>query len=65
VCNQPQHPFLADIDWDNLISTKAPIIPDLKSDTDTQYFPDVEPDDTEAQRPNTITQQAFVGYACV
>ena len=39
-----KHPFFKGIDWDHLRSAKAPIIPELKSDIDTQHF-DEFPDD--------------------
>ncbi|KAM4043833.1 microtubule-associated serine/threonine-protein kinase 4-like [Anomaloglossus baeobatrachus] len=32
------HPFLQDLDFDNLLSQKPVFVPDLKSDLDTRYF---------------------------
>ncbi|KAM4049684.1 microtubule-associated serine/threonine-protein kinase 3-like isoform 2-T2 [Anomaloglossus baeobatrachus] len=32
------HPFLSDLDFDNLLSQKPLFIPDLKSEEDTRYF---------------------------
>lgn len=34
-----RHPFFRGIDWVNLRNTRAPFIPQLKSITDTSYFP--------------------------
>ncbi|TPX38876.1 hypothetical protein SeLEV6574_g07549 [Synchytrium endobioticum] len=36
------HPFFKGIDWQNLRRTRAPFIPELKSITDTSYFPTEE-----------------------
>ena len=33
-----KHPFFKDVDWENIRSTKAPFVPELKSETDTHYF---------------------------
>ena len=36
------HPFFKGVDWDNIRNTKAPFIPNLKSDYDTSYFETIE-----------------------
>lgn len=68
------HPFFQGIDWDNIRSTRPPFIPQLKSITDTAYFPvdelaDVpnEPDIGMLDIPEMNGQLmdrdlAFVGY---
>ncbi|KAJ3293854.1 Serine/threonine-protein kinase [Borealophlyctis nickersoniae] len=33
------HPFFRGVDWENLRRTRAPFVPQLKSITDTSYFP--------------------------
>ncbi|KAI9173244.1 hypothetical protein H9P43_007375 [Blastocladiella emersonii ATCC 22665] len=33
------HPFLRSVDWDRLRSSRPPYVPELKSITDTSYFP--------------------------
>jgi serine/threonine kinase 38 len=32
------HPFFAGVDWDNLVESEAPWVPDLRSETDTSNF---------------------------
>ena len=32
------HPFFKGLDWDNILNSKAPFIPELKNDYDTHYF---------------------------
>jgi len=34
-----QHPFFYGVEWDNIRHIEAPFIPDLRSITDTSYFP--------------------------
>lgn len=65
------HPFFKGVDWDNIRKMESPFRPELKSMTDTSYFPtedladipDIENMDLEDG--NTIGIQkdlAFVGY---
>lgn len=64
-----QHPFFAGMDWQGLLESKAPIIPKVENEIDTQNFDDFEQtNDSEDQlsalpaslnaKPNT----EFVGY---
>ena len=59
------HPFFKGLDWDNIRSTKAPFIPDIKNDYDTKYFEhfDVEepfyPPQKKIKRRKDIE---FLGY---
>ena len=32
------HPFFRGLDWDNILNSKAPFIPELKNEYDTHYF---------------------------
>ena len=36
------HPFFRGVDWENIRSTKAPFIPELKNDYDSSYFETLE-----------------------
>ena len=64
------HPFFKGIDWDRLRLMKAPFIPELRSITDTSYFPldDLKAVPLELFKEfdyRTISTQkdlAFVGY---
>jgi serine/threonine kinase 38 len=67
------HPFFKDTDWENLRTVKAPIVPTVKDDVDTQNFDkfshdDAAPDTTPApdatggaHKPGE-NSDAFVGY---
>ncbi|GBB97232.1 hypothetical protein RclHR1_29440002 [Rhizophagus clarus] len=68
------HPFFAGVDWDTIRSIEAPFVPNLKSITDTSYFPTDDLDKIPEQ-PQTIERNnsnatgeynqkdlAFVGY---
>lgn len=72
------HPFFRGIDWENIRNQPAPFQPDLKSITDTKYFPSdikMEIDATEAPTKhvtlitgrdasmNRKKDLAFVGYS--
>lgn len=68
-----QHPFFTGIDWDHIRETAAPFIPNLKSITDTHYFPVDEleqvPEQPVTQQPASVDPQtleqtnlAFLGY---
>jgi len=37
-----QHPWFKNASWNNLQSTKPPFIPDLKNNTDSRYFEEIE-----------------------
>ncbi|CAO3667606.1 unnamed protein product [Rhizopus microsporus] len=65
------HPFFYGINWEQLRNERSPHIPQLKSITDTSYFPIEEleavPDtiDNQAYQTDTVNAQkdlAFVGY---
>lgn len=67
------HPYFRGVDWDNLRQYDAPHIPELRSITDTSYFPTDELDQVPAQpspialtspEPNNPSQKdlAFIGY---
>jgi protein-serine/threonine kinase len=68
------HPFFRGIDWISLRRQRAPFIPQLKSITDTTYFPTEElsgvpeqvqmsGDGTESgEEANLFSSLAFVGY---
>lgn len=47
------HPFFAGVDWDTIRSIEAPFVPNLKSITDTSYFPTDDLDKIPEQ-PQTI-----------
>ncbi|ORY60429.1 kinase-like protein [Neocallimastix californiae] len=68
-----QHAFFQGINWNTLRSTKAPLVPKLRSITDTSYFPTEElvgvPEKVNpvAEKPDTYNKSpekdlAFVGY---
>jgi len=42
-----KHPWFDGIDWTNIRNTKAPWIPELKDETDTQNFDDFEDDNVD------------------
>ena len=64
------HPFFKGVDWDHLRQMRAPFIPELKSITDTSYFPldalkNLPTNLMTDFDPRTIATQkdlAFVGY---
>ncbi|KAF9964716.1 Serine/threonine-protein kinase [Mortierella alpina] len=65
------HPFFNGVDWVNLRRMESPFVPELKSITDTRYFPteDLEkipdhPEPPEAMAVDDAKQKdlAFVGY---
>jgi len=70
------HDFFRGLDWTKMRELRPPIIPQLKSETDTQYFDKFEDkntsqdeeDDQVSTEPSRITskhteaQQQFVGY---
>ncbi|KAI7901000.1 serine/threonine-protein kinase orb6 [Cokeromyces recurvatus] len=66
-----QHPFFYGINWEQIRNERSPHIPQLKSITDTSYFPTEEleavPDtvDNQVYQTDTVNAQkdlAFVGY---
>jgi protein-serine/threonine kinase len=64
------HPFFRGVDWVNLRKFRAPFVPQLKSITDTSYFPVEEMGHVPTQISNveadgTVNPNkdlAFVGY---
>lgn len=46
-----KHPFFYGVDWDSIRRIDAPFIPNLRSITDTSYFPTDEIDQTPAEAP--------------
>lgn len=38
-----EHPFFKGIDWDNLLNTKPPFVPELRGPTDVRYFEHYQP----------------------
>ncbi|CEP14693.1 hypothetical protein [Parasitella parasitica] len=66
-----QHPFFYGINWEQIRNERSPHIPQLRSITDTSYFPteelDAVPDavDNQGYQTDTVNAQkdlAFVGY---
>ncbi|KAI8090266.1 Serine/threonine-protein kinase orb6 [Gilbertella persicaria] len=66
-----QHPFFYGINWEQIRNERSPHIPQLRSITDTSYFPTEELDavpemvDTQIYQTDTVNAQkdlAFVGY---
>ncbi|KAG9317312.1 kinase-like protein [Chiua virens] len=45
------HPFFYGVDWDSIRRIDSPFIPNLRSITDTSYFPTDEIDQTPAEAP--------------
>jgi protein-serine/threonine kinase len=70
------HPFFAGIDWDNIRECEPPFVPQLRSITDTAYFPTedleqvpqgVPPPEAQVVESNGLDggdkkDLAFVGY---
>jgi len=61
------HPFFATLDWDNLRSMKAPIVPTVTNDVDTQNFDKFSHDDAAPEAPPEPTPgqksgEEFAGY---
>lgn len=72
-----KHPFFQGVPWDTIRNLRAPFVPELKSMTDTSYFPTDDlagvPDDISAmtlnedpsEKSRTYMQRkdlAFIGY---
>ncbi|KAJ1500252.1 Serine/threonine-protein kinase [Coelomomyces lativittatus] len=67
-----QHPFFKDIPWDQLRSMKPPFLPELKSITDTSYFPteelkhiatNIDEEDVETSQTKPLYKDlAFIGF---
>jgi len=65
------HPFFRELDWENLRTMRAPIVPTVKDDVDTQNFDKFSHDDaapdtaaaatTDASQPKE-NSDAFLGY---
>ncbi|KIO12984.1 hypothetical protein M404DRAFT_13061 [Pisolithus tinctorius Marx 270] len=61
------HPFFYGVNWDSIHQIDPPFVPNLRSMTDTQYFPtdEIEQNPAEIPAPDTNTPQkdlAFLGY---
>ena len=54
-----EHPFFEGINWDDLLSTSPPFVPDLRSPTDVKYFEDYQP---LPNRPGNPEQQTRLTY---
>jgi serine/threonine kinase 38 len=57
------HPFFRGIDWETMRDTRAPIVPELKSEVDTQHF-DEFPDEDHgaAQDEGAGKDDSFIGF---
>ncbi|KAL4075839.1 kinase-like domain-containing protein [Scleroderma citrinum] len=61
------HPFFYGVDWDTIRQIDPPFIPNLRSMTDTQYFPidEIDQNPAEVQTADANASQkdlAFLGY---
>lgn len=61
------HPFFKDIDWANLRKTTPPVVPDVKNDTDTSNFEDIDNEHIHNEHfptPKTFSGNhlPFIGY---
>lgn len=64
------HPYFRGVDWDNLRQYDSPHIPELRSITDTSYFPTEELEQVPDQPPAPVPESegmgqkdlAFIGY---
>ena len=61
------HPFLFGVDWNTIRHIDAPFVPNLRSVTDTSYFPtdelDQVPEDPAANDTSGANKDlAFLGY---
>ncbi|KAL7753327.1 hypothetical protein RI367_001102 [Sorochytrium milnesiophthora] len=62
------HPWFSGIDWSSVRAMPPPFVPELSSDSDTRYFPDLEDDEPEIaykerdKRDNAMSFLPFVGY---
>ncbi len=64
-----RHPFFRGVNWSNLRAARPPFVPNLKSITDTSYFPIEDVANVPAQINSTLDSSinphkelAFVGY---
>ncbi|KAF9247069.1 AGC/NDR protein kinase [Melanogaster broomeanus] len=62
-----KHPFFYGVDWDSIRRIDAPFVPNLRSITDTSYFPIDEIDQSPAETPvanagDAQKDLAFLGY---
>lgn len=60
------HPFFAGVDWDNLYNTKAPYVPVVEHELDTQNFEQFEDELSRAEgsggRRRAKADPNFIGY---
>jgi hypothetical protein len=62
-----KHPFFFGVDWNTIRHIDAPFVPNLRSITDTSYFPtdelDQVPEDiTDGDNTGANKDLAFLGY---
>lgn len=58
------HPFFYGVDWDNIRNTRPPFVPQLQSETDSQYFDSFDklPEPVEVEHNMNSLNSAFLGY---
>lgn len=58
------HPFFTGVDWDTIRNIEAPFVPNLKSITDTSYFPteDLEKIPEQPQTAGMSFAYAFFSF---
>jgi serine/threonine kinase 38 len=59
------HPFFAGIAWDSLRNTRAPYVPEVRSDTDTRHFDRFEEDEPFYPPESQVSCRKdveFIGY---
>jgi len=56
-----EHPWFKNIKWNNLQSTKPPFVPDLKSNTDSKYFEEIEDETMELNENQKSSGYSSIG----
>lgn len=62
------HPFFAGVDWDHLVESEAPWVPDLRSETDTSNFDQFDetepfyPSDHSSKKKRNRKDINFIGF---
>lgn len=57
------HPFFRSVDWNHIRQTRAPIVPTVTSDIDTQNFDRFEEqDEAQDDAPADGANNSFIGY---